>query len=53
MYTKKFGTDAAPFFGEEEKMVKSFRDVVQDSPRSGLGISVNTKYPPFKPIHRP
>ena len=28
-------------------MAKSFIDVVQDSPRTGLGISVETKKPPL------
>ena len=28
-------------------MAKSFIDVVQDSPRTGLGINVRTKKPPL------
>ena len=31
-------------------MAKSFKDVVQDSPRTGLGIPVPTKTPSFEPI---
>ena len=35
-------------------MSKSFIDVVQDSPRTGLGIPVKTKKDPsLEPIHRP
>ena len=35
-------------------MAKSFIDVVQDSPRTGLGIPVKTKKTPsLEPIHRP
>ena len=35
-------------------MAKYFIDVVQDSPRTGLGIPVKTKKnPSFEPIHRP
>ena len=35
-------------------MAKSFIDVVQDSPRTGLGIPVKTKKPPhLEPIHHP
>ena len=30
-------------------MAKSFIDVVQDSPRTGLGIPVKTKTPPAEP----
>ena len=34
-------------------MAKSFIDVVQDSPRTGLGIPVKTKKKPsLEPIHR-
>ena len=36
------------FFCEEEKMAESFVDVVQDSPRTGLGIPVKSK----KPLYR-
>ena len=32
-------------------MVKSFIDVVQDSPRTGLGIPVKTKNPSLEPKH--
>ena len=35
-------------------MAKSFIDVAQDSPRTGLGIPVKTKKKPsLEPIHRP
>ena len=34
-------------------MAKSFIDVVQDSPRTGLGISVKTKTPSLEPKHHP
>ena len=35
-------------------MAKSFIDVVQDSPKTGLGIPVKTKKKPsHEPIHRP
>ena len=35
-------------------MAKSFIDVVQESPRTGLGIPVKTKKKPsLEPIHRP
>ena len=33
-------------------MVKYFIDVVQDSPRTGLGIPVKTKTPSLKPYYR-
>ena len=32
-------------------MAKSFKDVVQDSPRTGLGIHVKTKNPPIELKH--
>ena len=35
-------------------MAKSFIDVVQDSPRTGLGIPVRSKKPPLSnQLHRP
>ena len=34
-------------------MSKSFIDVVQDSPRMGLGIPVKTKTPSLEPKHHP
>ena len=34
-------------------MAKSFIDVVQDSPSTGLGIPVKTKIPSIKPKHHP
>ena len=33
-------------------MAKSFIDIVQDSPRTGLGIPLITEKPPLEPIHR-
>ena len=42
------------FFLWGGKIAKSFIDVVQDSPRTGLGIPVKTKKKPsFEPIQRP
>ena len=35
------------FFWRGGKMAKSFKDVVQDSPRTCLGIPVKTKKPPL------
>ena len=34
-------------------MEKSFIDVVQDSPRAGLGIPVKNKTPSLEPKHHP
>ena len=34
-------------------MAKSFKKVVQDSPRTSLGIPVETKTSSLEPIHRP
>ena len=35
------------------KMAKYFKDVVQDSHRTGLGIPVETKNLSLEPMHRP
>ena len=34
-------------------MAKSSKDLVQDFPRTGLGIPIKTKNPSLEPIHRP